>query len=46
MNDITVNTRSNDLTIHKQNAEDWKVTLIDTGELSNTGGRLLRYKII
>ena len=42
MNDITVNTRSNDLTIHKQNAEDWKVTLVDTGELSNTGGRLLR----
>lgn len=44
MNDITVSTRTNQVTIHKQNVEDWHVTLVDTGELSNTGGRLLRIK--
>ncbi len=30
--------------IHKQNAEPWKVTLVDTGESTLTGGRLARVR--
>ena len=30
--------------IHKQNAEPWKVTLVDTGEETLTGGRLARVR--
>ena len=40
--DITVNTSSNDVTIHQNNSEDWNVTLVDTGEATMTGGRLKR----
>jgi len=30
--------------IHRQQAEPWKITLVDTGELTNTGGRLARIR--
>ncbi len=40
--DITFDLSNNTQTIHKQNAENWKVTLIDTGELTMTGGRIKR----
>ena len=30
--------------IHKQNSENWKVTLVDTGESTETAGRLMRVK--
>ena len=30
--------------IHQQKVEPWKVTLVDTGELTQTGGRLKRIK--
>ena len=30
--------------IHRRNAEHWRVTLVDTGELTMTGGRLKRVK--
>ena len=40
--DITVNTSSNEVTIHQNNSEDWNVTLVDTGEATMTGGRLKR----
>ena len=30
--------------IHSNKAEPWNVTLIDTGELTNTGGRLKKIK--
>ena len=30
--------------IHKQYSEDWKVTLVDTGESTETAGRLMRVK--
>ena len=30
------------MVVHKERAENWKVTLIDTGELTMTGGRLKR----
>ena len=32
------------MTVHKHQAENWKVPLIDTGELTMTGGRLKRIK--
>ena len=40
--DITYNLADNTQIIHKNEAERWKVTLIDTGELTMTGGRLKR----
>ncbi|CNI64682.1 MULTISPECIES: glucose-1-phosphate cytidylyltransferase [Yersinia] len=42
MSDITFNMRENTMKIHDQRAEDWNVTLVDTGETSMTGGRLRR----
>ena len=35
---------NNHMQIHKRRNESWKVTLVDTGELSQTGGRLARVK--
>lgn len=40
--DITFNMRENTMKVHDQRAEDWSVTLVDTGETSMTGGRLRR----
>ena len=40
--DITVDIRSQGLEIHQNHAEPWKVTLVDTGESTATGGRLKR----
>ncbi len=34
----------NYMEVHTQKAEPWKVTLIDTGESTNTGGRLKRVR--
>ncbi len=42
MSDLTVNLRNNDLEIHRSSSEPWKVTLIDTGENTMTGGRIKR----
>jgi len=42
MSDVTFDMNNNKMEIHKRRAEPWKVTLIDTGELSMTGGRILR----
>lgn len=39
--DITIDMKDNSITIHKKRTEDWKVTLVDTGDHSMTGGRLL-----
>lgn len=44
MSDITFDMVNNDIQIHNKKAEPWKVTLIDTGELTQTGGRLKRIK--
>lgn len=44
MSDVTMNFRDNTTTIHQNSVEPWKVTLIDTGNDSMTGGRLLRIK--
>jgi len=40
MSDVTIDLKNNSMQVHHQKAEDWKVTLIDTGENSMTGGRL------
>ena len=42
--DVTFQLREDAWTIHRSETEDWTVTLIDTGEDTMTGGRLLRVK--
>jgi len=42
MSDVTFDMQSNKMEVHRQKAEPWKVTLVDTGETSMTGGRLKR----
>ncbi len=42
--DITIDLQSDAITVHRKNIEPWKVTLIDTGDHTMTGGRLLRLK--
>ena len=36
--------KDNFVEIHERNSEDWKVTLVDTGELTQTAGRLKKVK--
>jgi glucose-1-phosphate cytidylyltransferase len=38
--DVTFDLRNNQMTVHQRHAEPWRVTLIDTGEDTMTGGRL------
>jgi len=40
--DITVDFNNNKITVHKKNTEPWKVTLVDTGDDSQTGQRIKR----
>lgn len=42
--DMTYDIQENTMSVHHNNAEPWKVTLIDTGEGSLTGGRLRRVR--
>ena len=42
MSDVTFDMTRNNMEIHEKKAEPWKVTLIDTGEITQTGGRLKR----
>ena len=44
MSDVTFDMAGNRMDIHQNNAEPWKVTLVDTGEQTMTGGRLKRVK--
>ena len=44
MSDVTFSMESNSIKVHNQRAEPWKVTLVDTGEVTMTGGRLKRIK--
>jgi glucose-1-phosphate cytidylyltransferase len=41
---ITFNLQTNESTVHDSKSEPWIVSLIDTGEETNTGGRLRRVK--
>jgi glucose-1-phosphate cytidylyltransferase len=42
--DLTVDLSNGEITYHKKNIKQWKITLVDTGEESMTGGRLLPLK--
>jgi glucose-1-phosphate cytidylyltransferase len=42
--DVTIDLGKNSVEVHHRHAEPWKVTLIDTGEKTQTGGRLRRVK--
>jgi glucose-1-phosphate cytidylyltransferase len=42
MSDVTFSIRDNTMETHHQAAEPWKITLVDTGENTMTGGRLKR----
>jgi glucose-1-phosphate cytidylyltransferase len=42
MSDVTFDMSSNKMEVHQRNAESWRVTLVDTGEDTLTGGRLKR----
>ena len=43
---FTINLKSGDVEWHNRSEQDWKVTLIDTGLDSMTGGRLARLKSV
>ena len=42
MSDVTFDMANNHMHVHEQHAEPWKVTLVDTGDDTMTGGRLKR----
>ncbi len=42
MSDVTFDMANNKMEVHQQYSEPWKVTLVDTGENTMTGGRLKR----
>jgi glucose-1-phosphate cytidylyltransferase len=44
MSDVTIDMVNNQMEVHRNQSEPWKVTLVDTGDNSMTGGRLLRVK--
>jgi glucose-1-phosphate cytidylyltransferase len=44
MSDITVDLKNNNVEIHNNHSEPWRVTLVDTGVETMTGGRLKRVK--
>ena len=42
MSDVTFDMSKNSMEVHQHNAEPWKVTLVDTGDETMTGGRIKR----
>jgi len=42
MSDVTIELKSGQITVHRSDAEDWKISLIDTGNDTMTGGRIKR----
>lgn len=42
MSDVTFDMQHNRMEVHQQSAEPWRVTLVDTGEETMTGGRIKR----
>jgi len=42
MSDITIDMSQNSIEVYKKNVEPWRITLIDTGQDTQTGGRLKR----
>ena len=44
MSDVTFDMSRNSMEVHTRNAEPWRITVIDTGDETMTGGRLARVK--
>lgn len=44
MSDVTFDLARNAMEVHEMHAEPWRVTLVDTGEQTQTGGRLKRIR--
>ena len=44
VSDISLDIKNNSMTVINKRAEDWTITLVDTGDKTMTGGRLLRVK--
>ncbi len=44
MSDVTFDMATNQMEVHQNNAEPWRVTLVDTGDTTQTGGRLRRVR--
>ena len=44
MSDVTFDMQNNKMEVHTRNSEPWKVTLVDTGDETMTGGRLKRVR--
>jgi len=42
MSDVTIDMRDNSMKVHQRSADPWRVTLVETGERTQTGGRLKR----
>ncbi len=42
MSDVTFDMRTREMEVHRGNAEPWRVTLVDTGDGTQTGGRVKR----
>lgn len=43
--DVTIDIHKNKINVHKKNAEDWQITLVDTGEDTLTGVEFYVLKI-
>ena len=44
MSDVTIDLEHNQVELHESRAENWHVTLVDTGEETMTGGRIKRIR--
>ena len=44
MADVTIDIRNQSTTIHQNQAEPWRITLVETGDATMTGGRLRRVR--
>lgn len=44
MSDVTFDMVNNSMEVHQRHVEPWRVTLVDTGEATQTGGRLRRVR--
>jgi glucose-1-phosphate cytidylyltransferase len=42
VSDVTFDVRKNSMSVHRESSEPWKITLVNTGENSMTGGRIKR----
>ena len=40
LSDVTIDLRTKDVRVHRNDTEDWRISLIDTGDATMTGGRI------